>query len=190
MSSMCLGMVADFDERAGDYPAAVKTLEAAIATNESLLGGFTGSLEARLGWALLHDGQLARAEAVYQRALEGARRVQHTMVIFQAQAGLAVLDRLAGRNRPAVEAATEALELYAANGFRRFRNRIDPNRDLQAAAAVCWEILAVIAAERDEQDAAASLDQADRLRAESGVDVPAFLVDEVAATRKRVTPGP
>ena len=66
MNSMCLGMVADFDERAGDYPAAIKTLEAAIATNESLLGGFTGSLQARLGWVLLHDGQLARAEAVYR----------------------------------------------------------------------------------------------------------------------------
>ena len=58
MNSMCLGMVADFDERAGDYPAAIKTLEAAIETNESLLGGFTGSLQARLGWVLLHDGQL------------------------------------------------------------------------------------------------------------------------------------
>ncbi len=30
MNSMCLGMVADFDERAGDYPAAIKALEAAI----------------------------------------------------------------------------------------------------------------------------------------------------------------
>ena len=42
MNSICLGMVADFDERAGDYPAAITTLEAAIATNEALLGGFTG----------------------------------------------------------------------------------------------------------------------------------------------------
>ena len=44
MNSMCLGMVADFDERAGDYAAAIKALEAAIETNEALLGGFTGSL--------------------------------------------------------------------------------------------------------------------------------------------------
>ena len=36
MLSMCLGMVADFDERAGDYPAAIATLEAAIATNDAL----------------------------------------------------------------------------------------------------------------------------------------------------------
>ncbi len=126
MNSMCLGMVADFDERAGDYPAAIKTLEAAIETNESLLGGFTGSLQARLGWVLLHDNQLPRAEAIYQGALDSARRVRHTMVLFQAQAGLAVLHRLHGRNDAAVEAAVEALELYRADGFRRFRNRIDP----------------------------------------------------------------
>ena len=118
MNSICLGMVADFDERAGDYPAAIKTLEAAIETNESLLGGFTGSLQARLGWVLLHDGQTDRAEAVYQRALDSARRVRHTMVIFQAQAGFAVLHRLHRRDDAAVEAASEALEVHRADGFR------------------------------------------------------------------------
>ena len=189
MNSMCLGMVADFDERAGDYPAAIRTLEAAIATNESLLGGFTGSLEARLGWALLHDGQTTRAEAVFQRALDGARRVQHTMVIFQAQAGLAVLHRLQRRDDDAVDAAAEALDLYRAGGFRRFRNRIHPTRDLDAAAAACWEILAGVAAEGDEPDDAATLlGHADRLRVESGVSIPDFLHDDVAATRRRVTP--
>ena len=49
------------------------------------------------------------------------------MVIFQAQAGLAALHRLHGRDDAAVAAATEALELYRADGFRRFRNRIDPH---------------------------------------------------------------
>jgi hypothetical protein len=164
--------------------AAIKTLEAAIATNEALLGGFTGSLETRLGWALLHDGQLERAEVIDRRALEGARRVQHTMVIFQAQAGLAALHRLHHRDAEAVDAATEALDLYRADGFRRFRNRIDPTKDLQAAAAVCWEVLAAVAAERGEADNAATmLDHADRLREESGVVVPAFLRDDVAAAR-------
>ncbi len=189
MTSMCLGMVADFDERAGDYPAAITTLEAAIATNESLLSGFTGSLEARLGWVLLHDGQLPRAEAVYLRALDGARRVRHTMVIFHAQAGLAALHRLHHRDDAAADAATEALELYRADEFRRFRNRIDPTTDLQATAAVCWEVLAGIAAERDEPDHAATLlGHADRLRTESGVETPDFLHDDVAATRRMVTP--
>ena len=185
MNSMCLGMVADFDERAGDYAAAIKTLEAAIETNESLLGGFTGSLHARLGWVLLHDGQWARAEAVYLRALDSARRVRHTMVIFQAQAGLAALHRLHRRDAAAVEASTEALALYQADGFRRFRNRIDPKSDLQAAAAVGCEVLAAIAAERDEPVRAATLlGHADRLRHESGVEVPAFQRDDVAGARE------
>ena len=159
---MCLGMVADFDERAGDYPAAIRTLEAAIATNEALLGGFTGSLQARLGWVLLHDGQVARAEAVYERALEGPAACGTRMVLFHALAGLAVLHRLHGRDDAAVEAATEALELYRADGFRRFRNRIDPKTDLQAAAAVCCEVLAAIAAERDEPEQAATPARAGR----------------------------
>jgi predicted ATPase/DNA-binding SARP family transcriptional activator len=185
MNSMCLGMVADFDERAGDYPAAVATLEAAIATNESLLGGFTGSLQARLGWVLLHDGQLERAEAVYDRALESARRVRHTMVIFQAQAGMAALHRLHRRDDDAVDAATEALELYRAGGFRRFRNRIDPTADLRAAAALCCEVLAVVAADRAEAERSATLlGQADRLRDGTGVGIPAFVEQDVARARE------
>jgi predicted ATPase/DNA-binding SARP family transcriptional activator len=144
MSSICLGMVADFDERAGDLPAAIRTLEAAIATNQSLLAGFTGSLEARLGWVLLQDGQLARAEAVCERALEMARRVEHSVVLFQALAALAELHRRAGRDAAAVEAATEALALHAADGFRRFRNRVHPTEDLDAAAALCHEVLAAL----------------------------------------------
>jgi predicted ATPase len=185
MNSMCLGMVADFDERAGDYAAAIKTLEAAIETNEALLGGFTGALQARLGWVLLHDGQLARAESVYRLALDSARRVRHTMVIFQAQAGMAALHRLHGRDDAAIEAATEALALYRADGFRRFRNRIDPKTDLQAAAALCCEVLAAIAAERDEPVRAATLlGQAARLREESGVEIPAFVRDDAAGARE------
>jgi tetratricopeptide (TPR) repeat protein len=191
MNSMCLGMVADFDERAGDYPAAIKTLEAAIETNESLLGGFTGSLQARLGWVLLHDGQMDRAEAAYQRALDSARRVRHTLVIFQAQAGFAVLHRLHRRDDAAVEAASEALELHRADDFGKFRNRIDAKTDLQACAAVCCEVLAAIAAERDEPERAAMLlGQADRLRDESGVAVPAFQHDDVTRAREAVEAAP
>jgi len=170
-------MVADFDERAGDYAAAIKTLEAAISTNESLLGGFTGSLQARLGWVLLHDGQLDRAEAVYRRALDSARRVRHTLVIFQAQAGLAAVHRSRGRDDEAVAAALEALALFREDDFRRFRNRIDPKADLQASAALCSEVLAAIASERDEPERAATLrEQADRLREESGLGIPAVPV--------------
>jgi predicted ATPase/DNA-binding SARP family transcriptional activator len=188
MSSICLGMVADFDERAGDYPAAIATLEAAIATNESLLGGFTGSLQGRLGWALLHDGQLDRAERVYQRALESARRVRHPMVIFQAQAGMAALHRLHRRDDAAADAANEALDLYRSGGFRRFRNRIDPTADLLAAAAVSCAVLAVIAAEREGPERAATLlGQADGLRNDTGVvSTLALLQPDVAQARDAV----
>ena len=106
------------------------------------------------------------------------------MVLFQAQAGLAAVHRLPGRHAAAEAAASEALELYRAGGFRRFRNRVDPTSDLKAAAAVCCEVLAAMCAERDEPErAAALLADADRLRIESGVEIPAFLHDDVARAR-------
>ena len=183
---MCLGMVADFDERAGDYPAAITTLEAAIATNESLLGGFTGSLEARLGWALLHDGQTDSGRgglpAGARRSPAGA--AHDGDLPGPGRAGRAAPARTAATTTP-IDAATEALDLYQADGFRRFRNRIDPTRDLDAAAAVCWEVLAGIAAERDEPDRAATLlGHADRLRGRVGRRRP-----RLPARRRRRRPG-
>jgi tetratricopeptide (TPR) repeat protein len=180
MNSMCLGMVADFDERAGDYPAAIKALEAAIETNQALLGGFTGSLLSRLGWVLLQDGQTARAEAVYQQALASGRRVQHTMVVLLSLTGVAALDLMNGRNDAAEAAASEALEIYRAGGPRRFRNRVDTEGDLQIAAAVCCVVLAVVAVERDEPERAATLlAEAAHLRSEAGGEVPWFQTDHV-----------
>ena len=188
MNSMCLGMVADFDERAGDFPAAIKALEAAIETNQTLLGGFTGSLLSRLGWVLLEDGQTTRAEAVYQQALDSGRRVRHTMVVFLSLAGVAALDRLHGRNDEAVAAATEALEIYAAGGPRRFQNRVDTAADLRVAAAVCCVVLAVVAAGGDEPERAATLlGQAEHLRAEARVGVPWFQQDDVDRVRKSIS---
>jgi hypothetical protein len=107
------------------------------------------------------------------------------MVLFAAQAGLAVLHRLHRRDDAAVEAATESLALHQAHGFRQFRNRIDPKTDLQTAAAVCYEVLAAIAAERDEPERAATLlGQAEHLRVDSGVEVPAFLQEDVGEARR------
>ena len=188
MNSICLGMVADFDERAGDYPAAIQALEVAIETNQTLLGGFTGSLLARLGWVLLQDGQTTRADAVYQQALASGRRVQHTTVVLLALTGVAALDRMNGRNRAAEAAAAEALEIYRAGGLGRFRNRIDTAADLQAAAAVCCVVLAATAAESSDPERAVTLlAEAERLRGEARAEVPWFQLDDLDRAQKTVT---
>ena len=132
MRSMCLGMVADFDERAGDHRAAIAALEEAVEINDALgLRGFMGALLARLGWALLHDGDVVRAEATYHRALDLARRLGNGPVVFLALTGLAVVNRLDGRNRAAAADAVEALELHIAGGPRRLSNRVDPQADVR-----------------------------------------------------------
>ena len=188
MLSMTLDVVAEFDERAGNYAAAVRALDTAIETNDSCgLRGFTGSLYARLGWVLLYEGDLVRAETNYRRALEGARRLRNEPVLLLALAGMAVLHRLHGQDDAASAVATEALELYRAGHSRRFRNRVDAKRDLPVAAAACAVVLAAIAAERDDPErAAALLEQAEQLRAGSGTGVPAFLLADEAHARQRV----
>jgi predicted ATPase len=186
MLSMTLGMVADFDERSGDYGAAAKRLDEAIAANGAVgLRGWTGSLFARLGWVLLHEGDLVRAETMYERALEGARRLRNAPVMFLALTGMAVVHRLHGRNAAAAAAGSEALELYRAGGPRRFRNRIDPQNDMFEGAAASSVVLAAIAAERDEPERAATLlGQAERLRADAGAQVPEFQRDDVERARE------
>ena len=82
----------------GDHAAAIRVLNEAIATNDARgLRGFTGSLLVRLGWALLHEGHIDRAETTYERALEEARLLNNTPVLFLALTGMAVLHRLHGR---------------------------------------------------------------------------------------------
>ena len=109
------------------------------------------------------------------------------MVIFQAQAGMAALHRLHRRDDAAADAANEALDLYRAGGFRRFRNRIDPAADLLAAAAVSYAVLAVIAAERDEPERAATLlGHADGLHNDAAVWTLALLQPDVAQARDAV----
>ena len=183
MLSMSLDVVADFEERAGDHAAAIRALDQAIATNDACgLRGFTGSLLARLGWALLHEGETARAERAYQRALDGARRLRNAPVMFLALTGVAVLHRQRGDDAAAVVAESEALELHRAGDSRRFRNRIDPESELSVAAAACCVVLATIAAERDERDeVAALLREAARRRVGAGAEVPPFLQADLAS---------
>ena len=177
MRSMCVGMVADFDEHSENYPAAIKGLEETVETNDALgLRGFMGAQLVRLGWALLQNGNMERAELMYRRALDVARRLSNAPVIFLALSGVAVLHRLHGRNSEATTAATEALELYLVNRPRRFENRVDPRADVLIAAAVCCVVLASIDAETGNGAYAARLlGQADHLRSDAAAPVPTFL---------------
>ncbi len=179
MLAMTRGMIADFDERAGNYRDAIDNLDRAIAVNDALgLRGFNGSLSARLGWALLQVGDRERAEIAYNRALDLARRLSNTPVVFLALAGRAVLQRLAGRNATAADAATEALELYLAGEPRRLANRVDPRADLLAGAAVCCTELGILAVDAGEAASAVRLlGHANRLRGDAGVSVPEFQRD-------------
>ncbi len=196
MHAMCLGIIADFDERCGNYRAAIDNLDEAIATNDALgLRGFNGSLLARLGWALLQEGDQTRAELAYNRALDVARRLSNTPVSFLALAGRAVLHRLDGRNATAVEAATEALELYLAGEPRRLANRVDPRADLLGGAAVCCTELGILAVQAGNAEHAARLfGHADRLRRDAGVPTPRFQCDDldraVAAASALLGPKP
>jgi predicted ATPase/DNA-binding SARP family transcriptional activator len=158
MLSITLGMVADFDERSGDYPAAARALEQAIQTNDAVgLRGFIGSLHARLGGVLLHDGDLVRAEATYERAHDGARRLKNTPVMLLALAGMSVVHLLHGRDAAAEAAATEALELHLAGGPRRFRNRVDPDSDMLEGVAACCSVLGARAADTGAWERSARL---------------------------------
>ena len=186
MLSMCLGMVADFDERAGDHAAAITALEEAIATNDALgLRGFTGSLLARLGWALLHDGDLARAEATYERALEdGPPAAATRLVLFLALTGMAVAapaprrDDRRGRGRDRGARALPGRRAPPVPEPHR------PRRPCSTAAAACCAVLAVVAAEAATADEAARLlGHAERLRDDAGAPVPPFQQDDIERAR-------
>ena len=115
MRSMCLGMVADFDERAGDFAAAIATLEEAIETNDAPAPRLhrRAARPARLG--LLQDGDSSSApRPCTEQALDSARRLRHTDGRCSSPwPALAALHRLQGRDDAACAAATEALELHA-----------------------------------------------------------------------------
>jgi hypothetical protein len=107
--------------------------------------------------------------------------------MFLALTGLAVLHLLRGNDTAAAASAAEALELYRGGDPRRFKNRIDTESELRAAAAASSIVLAALAANRDEPDqAAVLLEQAERLHVEAGAEIPPFLQDDVDNARKAV----
>jgi predicted ATPase/DNA-binding SARP family transcriptional activator len=189
MRAMCLGMVAEFEERAGDFHAATVALDEAVQLCDELgLVGIMGAMQARLGWTLVQEGELTRAEVVYERALEQARRLSNTQVIMLSLVGLAALHRAHGRDDAAVVAATEALQVHETIGPRRMANRISAHADMAAGAAVCCVVLAVVAAESgDHEQAAVLLQRADDLRTRAGVGVPALQVADLERARSLVS---
>jgi hypothetical protein len=77
------------------------------------------------------------------------------------------------------------LALYRAGDPRRFRNRVDPQRELRLAAASCCVVLAAIAVERGEPaQTAVLLGEAERLRAEAGAPIPALQHDDADRARR------
>jgi tetratricopeptide (TPR) repeat protein len=158
MLSMCEAIVADFDERVDDFPAAAKGLEAAIGTNATLgLRGFNSSLLARLGWVLLQLDERDEARRRYDEALHAARWLGNRPVIMVSLAGIAVLHRAGGRDDEAAAAATEALEVHLAGMPLRFENRVEPSAHLHPAIVSCCAVLAGLAAEAGDPAGAARL---------------------------------
>ena len=188
MLAMCLGMVADFDERAGDHDAAITALEEAIDLNDTLgLHGFNGVLLARLGWALLHVDRATSAEPPTTSARPRPPARQPTGV-FLALTGLAVVRRLEGRDREATDAAVEALAVHLAGSPRRLANRVDPRADVLIAVAACCTVLGCIAADTGRAEQAARLlGHAAHLRTDAGVPAPPFLAADMARATDAAT---
>jgi hypothetical protein len=175
-------MLADFDERAGRYAAAVEKLDEAVGMSDELgMRGLAGPLLSRLAWSLLQDGDTTRAEAMIGRALDLGRRLELPAVLFLAYTGSALVHRHHRRDDEAVTAAVEALRLHQQSPPRRFSNRIDPDRELLSTKAACCVVLGAIAIERGEADKGAQLlGHAARLRERCGSEIPAFQRDEIA----------
>ena len=184
MHAMCLGMVADFDERAGDFSAAGTALREAIGINDTLrLRGFNAALLARLGWVHLHTGDTTAAGQAYQRALDIARPLHNRPGVFHALTGMAIVHRVDGRHDDARDAAAHTLELHLAGAPRRLTNRVDPHADVLTAAAAACSVLACVAADdgRDEH-AARLIGHANRMRTEVAARLPAIVDDDVHRT--------
>jgi tetratricopeptide (TPR) repeat protein len=189
MKAMTLGVLSDIDERSGKYCDAVEELEEAVELAETVgMRGFVGSLYARLAWSLLEAGDADRAELMIKRSFDAGRRLRSAHILFLAHAAAAALHRLRGRNDEAASNAAEALRIHEIEGPSRFRNRIDPDFEIAAVLAVCCTVLGVIATESGDVDRGADLlQEADRLRAGVGADVPKFQVSDVELVRSALT---
>ena len=183
--AMCLGMVAEFDERAQRYDPAVEHLEEAIEISASLgLRGFLGSLLARLGWVLLLRGDIARAEEAYRRALDAGRPLGNTLVVSLATDGLAAVHRLTGDD---AAAATSRDGGAPAPHAHRARADVQPEqRSRRAGHRRSGQPHRPGGDHRRRRRPGAAADHlrhADELRAAAGAPVPAFQQHEVDRLR-------
>ena len=186
MLAMCEAIVADFDERVDDFPAAARRLEAAIAMNATLgLRGFNSSLLARLGWVLLQLSDHDRARRRYEEAIHAARWLGNRPVILVSLAGLAVLHCAAGRDEEARSAAMGALEVHLAGTPLRFENRIAPSAHVHPAIVSCCAVLAAHEAQASAPARAARLlGHAARHRTLNDTTLPPIVADLLAATER------
>jgi len=183
------GILADFDERHGRYEAAVDELEEAVALAEQVgMRGFVGSLYSRLAWSLLGAGDVPRAELMIDHAIDAGRRLRSPHILFLANAGLALLRQVQGRNHDAAKAANEALLIHRTEAPSRFRNRIDPDFEIASVLAVCHTVLGVIAVEDgDLASGSASLTEAEQFRAAVGAPVPRVQLQDLERARRALS---
>ena len=176
MTAITLSMIADFDEQDGRFDAAGELLQQAIDLGDEIgLRSFTGTQLARLAWARLQAGDLARAATDYERALDHARRLRNSRVEFLALTGIAVVHRLRGEIADAAASAQQAIDVHVASGPARLSSRVTPETETAQALAVCCTVLAVAAADRgDPEPTARLLGHAHGLRTDHGVSTPAF----------------
>jgi predicted ATPase len=169
MSAIALNIVAEFDERRGDYDAAIAALTTAFEMAAGMhVAGYEASLVARLGIVALQTNDLSPAERYLEDALRRADELAYPPVRAQALSGLANLRRRQGQLEPAVDAAREALELYRGASGRSFAGSFSSATsrfDVPAGAAASLSVLGFVAELRGDADTArsehlASLEQA------------------------------
>ena len=173
-ASMCLGIVADFDERAGDHRAAIAGIGEAVEHQRHARPARVqrrAARPARLGAAPRRRHRRRPSRRTSGPSTSPARSATGP-VLFLALTGLAVVHRLDGRDETPPTRRVEALELHLAGGPRRLANRVDPHADVVTAAAACCTVLGCIAADagRGEQAARAARARRTRLRTERGAE--------------------
>ena len=119
---------------------------------QSLLGGFTGSLLARLGWVLLQDGESARAprSPTSRRSTSPAAGCNTPWWSSSPSPGRPSLHRIDGRNRDGGRGGHRGAGDLPGRRSRRFRTASIRGRPAGRRRGVLRRCSAAIAAEGDE----------------------------------------